>query len=181
MNLRKILATAALSISLLTNSALIKTESLFDEFLVLKEYEKEKTLTIGRDTDDDNYEDTVEEYAFRGNGGDDTRVFDLVRIYEDQDRNHEIEDDELIWEKGKGQEYDTRKRTLFLKDFDFDGKQIFVIGYDADQDKENYEDEIGLYEKIDVDKYGCTILEKIMVYRDKNKNHQFEDSEEEFE
>ncbi|MCL5018646.1 MAG: hypothetical protein M1416_02690 [Candidatus Pacearchaeota archaeon] len=161
MSLRKILSIIGLS--LLTSCATIKenvpipTSDLFNKFLFLKIYGV-NALSIGQDTDGDKYEDRIECY-FRTKNNKESN-FELVKVYEDADRNLNIEESELVWEADKGQEYDSRKKLVFLKSYVGEEDRIFFsVGYDTDNN--GIEDSKEFYQVAGVDSTGHFTLVKV--------------------
>ena len=156
MDLRKILATAVFGI--LAGCTSIRADNLFDEFLFLKVYTG-KTITIGQDTDKDLYEDRVECYEIKKIDEGGVVNLELTKVYEDTDRNYNIEENELVWEKDKEQEYDGRKKLLFLKRYDNETDIFFSVGYDTDGNAE--EDSKEFYQIMGTDESGHFTLKKV--------------------
>lgn len=162
MNLRTILISAGISLGLLSGCATMRenvpTSDLFYKFLFLKIYSV-NALSIGQDTDGDKCEDRIECYSRTENEKGES-IFELVKVYEDADRNFNIEGSEIVWETNNEKGYDSRKKLVFLQSFRDERDRIFFsVGYDTDNDR--LEDSKEFYQVAGIDSTGHFTLVKV--------------------
>lgn len=180
MNLRKILSIIGLSL-LLPNCATVRGYGDESPIKFDKKISVEingKILDIGHDTDNDEFSDYIEEYYGMASSEDEKSFYyELAKIYEDKNRNHKIDTDELIWKEGdKMTDEMSKKKSLFLGFND----RFMTIGYSTKDDNNEmiFEDIRGNYKIVAIIKSKkIFLLEKDSVYQDKNNNLLFEKDE----
>ncbi|MCK9595889.1 hypothetical protein M0R19_01755 [Candidatus Pacearchaeota archaeon] len=169
VNLKKLLFSAGI---IFTIGHKLHGEPNFDfldnryDWITLKMQEKNK-ISLGYDTDNDNFEDLRFYYEIVGKGS-----LKKCEVRKNENNNETFSDDKPLKNTHEGiinERYD--KATM-----KFNSEQTIVhMGYDTDND--NFEDLRYCYSIIKVDKDGTLICILSSIFEDKNKNHIFEKDE----